>query len=122
MSRQLFEEASQGLFVDEGGRLDVLGSDGDLVGGVWRQAGDGVLVDARLDRPDFDAVDTDGVLEVRVGRQPRDDGRGGRHVGRLDARRAERGVLADDHGAGGVLGRLAVHRHRPHAYPMWLKT
>ena len=74
-----------------------------------------MLVDARLDRPDLHTVDADGVLEVGVAGEPGDDGGGGGDVACLDARRAQRSVLADDHGAGGVLGRLSVDRHRSDA-------
>ena len=63
VSRQLFQQPGQAFFVDEGRGLDVLGPDGDLIGGVGGQPGDGVLVDARLHRPHLHAVDAHRVLK-----------------------------------------------------------
>lgn len=83
-----------------------------------------VLIHARFDGPQFDVVDAHHVLEIAVARQPRDDGRRGRHLTGLDVRRPQRQLLllADDHRARSVPGRPPVGRHRPYADPVRLQT
>ena len=76
--------------------------------------------DTGLDCAYFDVVDADGVLVVGVGRQPGNQGGGGRHVTHADAGRRRRHLLADHHGARGVQRRTPPRRHRPHADPVRL--
>ena len=75
-------------------------------------------VDSRLDRLDLDVVDADGVHEVRVGRDPRQRGRGARRLGGLDHGGREGGVLAKDHRASGLVGAPPSGPHRLHAHPV----
>ena len=75
-------------------------------------------VDSRLDRLDLDVVDADGVHEVRVGRDPRQRGRGARRLGGLDHGGREGGVLTEDHRAGGLVGAPSSGPHRLHAHPV----
>ena len=75
-------------------------------------------VHSRLDRLDLDVVDADGVHEVRVGRDPRQRGRGARRLGGLDHGGREGGVLAKDHRAGGLVGAPSSGPHRLHAHPV----
>lgn len=78
-------------------------------------------VDAGLDRPHLHVVDADGVLMVRVARQPGDDGGGARNVARLDVRGTQRDVLADHHRAGRVARRAPVRSDGPHADAVGLR-
>lgn len=77
-------------------------------------------VDAGLDRSHLHVVDADGVLEVRIGGQPGDDRRSGGDGGGLDARRTQRRLLPDDHGARCVPGSPPVGCYGANADPVQL--
>ena len=64
VGRELFQQPYEAFFVYEGTGFDILGSDGDFINGVRREAGNGVLVGAGFDGPHLDVVNANGVLEV----------------------------------------------------------
>ena len=57
---------------DVGSGLEILCPDGDLVASAGLESCQGVLEHAGLDNLDLDITHTDGVHEVRVGRDPGD--------------------------------------------------
>ena len=77
-----------------------------------------IPVHSRLDRLDLDVVDAYGVHEVGVGRDPRQRGRRAGGLDGLDHGGGEGGVLAEDHGAGRLVGAPPAGHHRLDAHPV----
>ena len=121
VSREFFQQPDETFFVDKRRGFDILGPDCDFVDSIGRKACNGVFVRAGLDRPHFHVVDAHGVLEVGVGGQPGDDGRGAGHIAGAHAGGSQGRIFANDHGTGGVLGCFPVDRHRSDADAMRLE-
>ena len=121
MSRQLLKQSDQTFFIDERRGFDIFGPNGYFVYCIWGEACNGVLVRPGLHSSHFYVIDAHSMLEVGVGWQPGDDGRGARNIAGSHAGGSQGCIFAYNHGASCVLRSFPVDRDRPDADAMRLE-
>ena len=121
MSRQLLKQSDQTFFIDERRGFDIFGPNGYFVYCIWGEACNGVLVRPGLHSSHFYVIDAHSMLEVGVGWQPGDDGRGARNIAGSHTGGSQGCIFAYNHGASCVLRSFPVDRDRPDADAMRLE-